>query len=107
LTWASCDFWRHAATLFCWGMLHMLVAALYSKEIMGIAIFKQMHQEKVSSTCIRKRLTYGYIRSIFFIIFLKGALLMYGYEMVSMMYANTENRVRNIAVYNYRQSREE
>jgi hypothetical protein len=32
---------------------------------------------------------------------------MYGYEMVSMMYANTENRVRNIAVYNYRQSREE
>ena len=56
MTWASCDFWRHAATFFCWGMLHMLVAALYSKEIMGIAIFqtdasgkgvKHMHQEKV------------------------------------------------------------
>lgn len=32
---------------------------------------------------------------------------MYGYEMVSMIYANTEDRVRTIAVYNYRQSREE
>ena len=32
---------------------------------------------------------------------------MYGFEMVSMMYANTENRVRNAAVYNHRQSREE
>lgn len=57
MTWASCDFWRHAAAFFCWGMLHMLVAALYSKEIMGIDCyfqtdasgkgFKQMHQEKV------------------------------------------------------------
>lgn len=32
---------------------------------------------------------------------------MYGYEMVYMMNANTEDRVRYIAVYNYRQSREE
>ena len=32
---------------------------------------------------------------------------MYGYEMVSMLYANTEDHVRYIAVYNYRQSREE
>ena len=85
----------------------MLVAALYSKEIMGIAIFKQMHQEKVSSTCIRKRLTCGENRGTFSTNFRKGALLMYGYEMVSMMHANTEDRVRYIAVYNYRQSREE
>ena len=32
---------------------------------------------------------------------------MYEYEMVSMMHANTEDRVRYIFVYNYRQSREE
>jgi len=57
--------------------------------------------------CIGKRLTDGKNCSIFFTIFWKGALLMYGYEMVSMMYANTEDRVRYIAVYNYRQSREE
>jgi hypothetical protein len=60
-----------------------------------------------SHRCIRKRLTDGKNCSIFFTIFRKGALLMYGYEMVSMMYANTENRVRYIAVYNHRQSREE
>ena len=49
-----------------------------------------------------RSLTVGNIRSIFFTIFRKGALLMNMYGFVSMLPANTENHVRTIVVYDWK-----
>ena len=51
---------------------------------------------------VRKSLTVVNIRSIFFTIFRKGALLMNMYGFVSMLPANTENHVRTIVVYDWK-----
>ena len=51
---------------------------------------------------VRECLTVANIRSIFFTIFRKGALLMNMYGFVSMLPANTENHVRTIVVYDWK-----
>ena len=68
-----------------------------NEEIYGVILI--CNSGKAGTVHVGQSLTRGDNCSIFFTIFRKGALLMNMYGFVSMMYANTENHVRTIVVY--------